>query len=50
MLTENISAYNGTSLDRINTFTGGFMANGDDQVTAHKEAIKVLNGTISVQS
>jgi DHA2 family multidrug resistance protein len=37
-------------LDRINTITGGLMAKGHDQVTAHKEALKVLNGTISVRS
>lgn len=50
MLSENISVYNGTSMDRLNLLTGAFMAKGHDQVTAHKEALKLVNGTISVQS
>lgn len=50
MLSENISVYNGTSMDRLNLITGAYVAKGHDQVTAHKEALKLVNGTISVQS
>ena len=47
---EHISSYNKISTDRLEFLTHGFMSRGTDAVTAKKEALKLISGSISQQA
>ena len=47
---EHYSAYNPATSNRLELFTQGFMSRGVDQVTAHKQALQVMSGSVSGQS
>jgi DHA2 family multidrug resistance protein len=50
IMLEHISTYSKVSTDRLDFLTQGLRSRGTDQVTAHKEALKVVSGSISQQA
>ncbi|MEA2553416.1 MAG: transporter, family, multidrug resistance protein [Fimbriimonadaceae bacterium] len=50
ILSERVSIYNPLALERLQALSAGFISKGFDPVVAQQQALKVVNGTISIQS
>jgi DHA2 family multidrug resistance protein len=49
-LSEYISVYNPAALERLRMLTSGFMSKGFDATVARQQALKVIDGSLSMQA
>lgn len=50
VLTEHVNLFNPAAMERINSLTAMFIGKGADHVTAHSQALSVIDQSINMQS